>query len=76
MLAVFWLMVSAARTVQGKFAVTGFFLVWTLYPVFFYLGILNDTVTRETAYLGIYTTAVFSKQVFAFIDLMILDKIL
>lgn len=76
LIGVFYLMISQAETFKGQAVVALFFLAWISYPYFFYKGVLTDMITLETAYLGIYATAVFSKQVFAFIDIFILDRIL
>lgn len=51
-----------------------FFTAWTGYPLIFYTGIINSNITTETALLLTYTLAFFTKQVFALIDLLILDK--
>lgn len=71
---VFYLIVSEVSGLLGRFVVSVFFLIWLLYPVFFYQGFLTGSISYSAGVLGIYITAVFSKQVFAFVDLLVLDE--
>jgi bacteriorhodopsin len=74
MIAVFLLIFTAAKRRFDKVVVILFFTLWTAYPVLFYLGVMNTAIAKEAAIDSIYVVAVFSKQIFGYIDLLLLDK--
>lgn len=63
-----------SKSGKDKKSVLIFFTAWTGYPLIFYIGIINSTITTETALILTYILAFFTKQVFGLIDLLILDK--
>jgi bacteriorhodopsin len=71
---VFYITYRGIKTIKGKIAVGLFFLLWIGYPILFYLSTITQSISTETGLVGITILAVFSKQIFGFIDLLILDS--
>jgi bacteriorhodopsin len=70
---VFYITYRNIETIKGKIGVGLFSLLWTGYPILFYLSTINQSISTETGLIGITILAIFSKQIFGFIDLLILD---